>query len=49
MICGACIPVRLIIRELGEGATEADLLEAYRGLTRADVHPALTYGKQDPS
>ena len=37
------IPVELIIRKLSEGATEADLLDAYPRLTRADIRAALAY------
>jgi uncharacterized protein (DUF433 family) len=43
IIRGTRIPVELIIRKLGEGATEADLLDAYPRLTEADVRAALTY------
>jgi len=37
------IPVELIIRKLSEGATEADLLDAYPRLIRADIRAALAY------
>ena len=37
------IPVAVILRKLGEGATEADLLEAYPRLVRADIQAALSY------
>ena len=43
VIVGTRIPVELIIRKLSEGATEADLLDAYPRLTRADVRAALAY------
>ena len=43
IIRGTRIPVELILRKLGEGATEADLLDAYPRLTSADVRAALTY------
>ena len=43
VIRGTRIPVELIVRKLSEGATEADLLDAYPALTRADVQAALTY------
>lgn len=42
-ICGTRIPVVLIIRKLSEGATEADLLDAYPRLTREDTRAALRY------
>jgi uncharacterized protein (DUF433 family) len=37
------ITVELILRKLSEGATEADLLEAYPRLARQDVQAALAY------
>jgi uncharacterized protein (DUF433 family) len=43
VIRGTRIPVELIIRKLSEGATEADLLDVYPRLTRADIHAALAY------
>lgn len=43
VIRGTRIPVELIIRKLSEGASEADLLEAYPRLTREDIQAALTY------
>jgi uncharacterized protein (DUF433 family) len=43
VIRGTRIPVELILRKLSEGATEADLLDAYPRLTRADIQAALGY------
>jgi len=43
VIRGTRIPVELILRKLGEGATEADILDAYPGLTRDDVRAAIAY------
>ena len=43
VIRGARIPVELVIRKLSEGATEADLLDAYPHLTQADIQAALAY------
>ncbi len=43
VIRGTRIPVELIIRKLGEGATEVDLLDAYPRLTRDDIQAALLY------
>ena len=43
VIRGTRITVELILRKLSEGATEADLLEAYPRLTRQDVHAAMRY------
>ena len=43
VIRGTRIPVELIVRKLGEGATEADLLDGYPALTREDIQAALAY------
>jgi len=43
VIRGTRIPVELIIRKLSEGATEADLLDAYPRLTKADIQAALAF------
>ena len=43
VIRGTRIPVELILRKLGEGATEADLLDAYPRLTKQDIQAALRY------
>ncbi len=43
VIRGTRIPVELILRKLSEGATEADLLEAYPRLTREDIQAAIGY------
>ena len=43
VIRGTRIPVELILRKLSEGASEADLLDAYRQLTREDIHAAMRY------
>jgi uncharacterized protein (DUF433 family) len=43
VIRGTRIPVEIIIRKLSEGATEADLLDAYPRLSRADLQAALAY------
>ena len=47
VIRGTRIPVEVILRKLGEGATEAGLLEAYPRLVRADIQAALSYAKED--
>ena len=41
VIRGTRIPVEVILRKLGEGATEADLLESYPRLVREDIQAAL--------
>jgi len=43
VIRGTRITVELILRKLGEGATEAQLLDAYPRLTRDDIRAAMTY------
>ena len=43
VIRGTRITVELILRKLSEGATEADLLDAYPRLTRQDIQAALAY------
>lgn len=43
VIRGTRIPVELIIRKLSEGATEADLLDAYPRLAHADIRAALAF------
>ena len=43
VIRGTRIPVDLILRKLGEGATGADLLDAYPRLTKADIQATLLY------
>jgi uncharacterized protein (DUF433 family) len=43
LIRGTRIPVELILCKLGEGASEADLLDAYPRLTREDIHAAMRY------
>ena len=41
VIRGTRIPVELILRKLSEGASEADLLDAYPRLTREDIQSAM--------
>jgi uncharacterized protein (DUF433 family) len=43
IIRGTRIPVELILRKLSEGATEAELLDAYPRLTTEDIQAALAY------
>jgi uncharacterized protein (DUF433 family) len=43
VIRGTRIPVELILRKLSEGASEADLLDAYPRLIREDIHAAMRY------
>jgi len=43
VIRGTRITVDLLLRKLSEGATEADLLNAYPHLTADDIRAALAY------
>lgn len=43
VIRGTRITVELVLRKLGEGVKEAELLDAYPRLTRDDVRAAITY------
>ncbi len=43
VIRGTRITVELILRKLGEGATEQDLLDAYPNLTSQDIRATMTY------
>jgi uncharacterized protein (DUF433 family) len=43
VIRGTRIPVELILRKLGEGASEADLLDAYPNLAPDDIRAAMRY------
>ena len=38
--------MELILRKLGEGATEQDLLDAYPGLVAEDIHAAMLYAAE---
>ena len=43
VIKGTRIPVELIVRKLGEGATAEELLDGYANLTIKDIQAALIY------
>ena len=43
VIRGTRIPVELILRKLGEGLAEEEILDAYPHLTREDIQAALLY------
>ena len=43
VVRGTRIAVELILRKLSDGATEADLLDAYPRLTREDIQAAIRY------
>lgn len=43
VIRGTRIPVELLLRKMSEGATEAELLDAYPRLTREDLHAAMRF------
>lgn len=46
VIRGTRIPVELILRKLSEGASEADLLDAYPRLTRDGIQAAIRYANR---
>lgn len=43
VVKGTRIPVELVLRKLSEGASQADLFDAYPRLTEADVFACLAY------
>ncbi len=43
VIRGTRIPVEIILRKLGEGASEADLLDAYPNLHPKDIRAAILF------
>jgi uncharacterized protein (DUF433 family) len=43
VIRGTRIPVELILRKLGEGATEEELLDGYPRLTAEDIRAAMAF------
>ena len=43
VVKGTRIPVELVLRKLGEGATMDDLRDAYPRLTPEDVYACLAY------
>ena len=46
VIRGTRITVELVLRKLGKGASEADLLDAYPHLTAPDIRAAIQYASQ---
>ena len=46
VIRGTRIPVELLLRKLGEGAAEKDLLDAYPNLKPEDIRAAMTYAAE---
>jgi uncharacterized protein (DUF433 family) len=46
VIRGTRIPVELILRKLGEGASEQDLLDAYPHLKSEDIRAAMLYAAE---
>ncbi|MBM3925365.1 MAG: DUF433 domain-containing protein [SAR202 cluster bacterium] len=45
VVRGTRIPVELILRKLSEGATEADLLNAYPRLKPEDIKAVCSFGR----
>lgn len=43
VIRGTRVTVELILRKLGEGATEVELLDAYPQLKKQDIQAAIAY------
>ena len=43
VVRGTRIPLELLLRKLSEGATTADLLDAYPRLTAEDIAASLAY------
>ena len=43
---GTRITVELLLRKLSEGSTEQDLIEAYPGLAREQIHAAFAYAAE---
>jgi uncharacterized protein (DUF433 family) len=43
VIRGTRLTVELILRKLGEGAAEADILDAYPQLKKEDIQAAIAY------
>ena len=46
VVRGTRTPVELLLRKLGEGATEDQLLDAYPRLSREDIRAAITYAAE---
>jgi uncharacterized protein (DUF433 family) len=46
VVRGTRIPVELLLRKLAEGATEADLLDAYPRLTREALRAVYSYAAE---
>ena len=49
VIRGTRITVELILRKMSEGASEYDLIDAYPGLTEADIKAAVVYTATKPN
>ena len=49
VIRGTRITVELVLRKLAEGATGADLLDAYPQLRKEDIQAAITYAADTPA
>jgi uncharacterized protein (DUF433 family) len=46
VIRGTRVTVEFLLRKMAEGATEADLLDAYPHLTQADIKAAIAYAAE---
>jgi uncharacterized protein (DUF433 family) len=46
VVRGTRVPVELILRKLGEGASEQDLLDTYPHLKSQDIRAAMAYAAE---
>ncbi len=46
VVRGTRIPVELLLRKLGEGASQEDLLDAYPRLSREDIQAAMVFAAE---
>lgn len=49
VIRGTRIPVELVVRLLGQGISEAEILRQYPYLQQEDIRVALMYAAQEPN
>ncbi len=47
VIAGTRITVSEVLEMLGSGMSEADIIEAFPGLSPADIHAALAYAARE--
>ena len=49
VVRGTRISVALILRKMSEGGSKRDLLDAYPGLTEADIRASVAYTARRPN